>query len=131
MQRSVLYPGFFDWRKDMKRVRNVAASVVLLSLAGLSSTVVQAQENRHVRVINRASSSIRYLYASNIDRNDWEEDLLGDFRVIAPDHYIDASIDDGTGHCLFDLKAVLYDGRTAVTRNFNVCTNDTWTVTDK
>jgi hypothetical protein len=115
----------------MKRTRNIAASALALCLFGLISTVVQAQENRYVRIINRASSSIRYLYASNIDSDDWQEDLLGPFRIVTPNHYIDANIDDGTGHCLYDIKAVLSDGRVAVTRGLNVCTSGSWTVTDE
>ena len=115
----------------MKRVRDIAAFAFALCLVGLTSTTAQAQENRHVRVVNRASSPIQYLYASNVDRETWEEDLLGPSRVLPTNYYIDVNIDDGTGHCLFDLKAVLSDKRVAVTRRFNVCTNDTWTVTEQ
>ena len=102
-------------------------AVVLLGLVSITAAV--AQENRHVRIINRASSPIYHLYASNVDRGGWEEDILG-LDVLPTGEYRDANIDDGTGHCLFDLKAVLGDGRTAVRRNFNVCTGSSWTVTN-
>ena len=115
----------------MKRIRTITVSVVILCLSGLINTALQAQENRRVRVINRASSPIRYLYASNVDRGTWEEDILGPLRVIASGNYMDVNIDDGSGHCLYDVRAVLYDGREAVTRNLNVCTSGSWTVTDK
>ncbi len=115
----------------MKRIRQIAISVVALCLFGLIGTALQAQENRRVRIINRASSSIQYLYASNVDRRSWEEDILGAWRVIAPGYYRDVNIDDGSGHCLFDIKAVLSDGREAVGRNINVCTSTSWTVYDR
>ena len=94
----------------------------------LAASTGQAYYNRHVRIVNRSSSSIEYLYASNINRRSWEEDLLGPDRVIWPGHYRVANIDDGSGHCLFDLRAVLRDGRVAVSRGFNVCSNSSWTV---
>ena len=106
------------------------AFAVALCLLGLASTDINAQENRRVRIVNQSSSSIRYLYASNVDRNHWEEDILGPMRVIAPGYYINANIDGGTGHCLYDLRAVLADGRQAVRHRFNVCASSSWTVTD-
>jgi hypothetical protein len=112
----------------MKTLRRFAVcATAFCALASLQATA-QSRENRHLRIINRASSTIRYLYASNVDRGTWEEDILGPLQVIAPDHYIDANIDDGSGHCMYDLKAVLQDGRVATSRNVNVCTQDTWTV---
>ena len=102
-----------------------------LCLLALAASTTQAQFNRHVRIVNRSSSTIEYLYASNIDRETWEEDILGQYRVIAPGYYRDANIDDGTYHCRYDLKAVLRDGRVAVSRNFDVCANSSWTVYDR
>jgi hypothetical protein len=109
-------------------MKKILASV--FCLLALASTTTHAQFNRHVRVINRSSSAIEYLYASNIDSRNWEEDMLGPRRVIQPGYYIDANIDDGTDHCRFDIRAVLRDGREAVSRGFNVCSNSTWTVWD-
>ena len=112
----------------MKRI--IAISACVFAICAFASGVAIAEENRHVRIINHASSPIENLYASNVDSDSWEEDLLGLFQFISPNHYLDANIDDGTGHCLYDIKAVLVDGRVATTRGFNVCTNSTWTVTD-
>jgi hypothetical protein len=105
----------------------LTAALCLLSLAG--SQIVNAQENRRVRIVNQSSSAIRYFYASNVDRGTWERDILGPM-VIAPGYYVNVNIDDGSGHCLYDLRAVLADNRQAVRYRFNVCTNSSWTVTD-
>lgn len=105
-------------------------AVIALSFVSLTAAYLHAQEDRHIRVINHASSAIRYLYATNVDRDRWGYDLLGPLNIISPGYYEDFNMDDGTGHCLYDMKAVLFDGRTATSHNFNACTNSTWTVTD-
>lgn len=105
----------------------VASVLCLLSFGGANSN---AAENRRVKIVNRASAPIRYFYASNVDRGNWEEDILGPGRVLFTDHYIWVNIDDGSGHCRYDLRAVLADGRQAVRRNFNVCAESSWTVVD-
>ncbi len=108
----------------------ILVSVCVLLLATIPSTkTVTAQEDRRVRIINRASSSIYHFYASNVDTDDWEEDILGR-ETIPPGRSRIVNIDDGTGHCYYDLKAILSDGRVATKRRFNVCTNLSWTVTN-
>ena len=107
----------------------LVAATILLSTSILSARATSPQEDRRVRIINRASSAIYHFYASNVDSDSWEEDILGN-RTIPPGKSVIVNIDDGTGHCMYDLKAVLRDGREAVRRRFNVCTQESWTVTD-
>ena len=76
----------------------LAASIVLT----VGNAPAQSRENRHMRIVNRSSVTLRYLYASNVDSHSWEEDPLGPFQVILPDQYLDANIDDGSGHGLYD-----------------------------
>ena len=104
--------------------------VLLIAVFALSALAAHAQsgENRVVRVVNEASSPIYHLYVSNVDENNWGPDQLGLFESIDNDHYRTFNMDDGSGHCLFDIKAVLRDGRYAITRRLNVCTQDSWTV---
>lgn len=108
------------------------SKLMLLAIAVLAfgAIVAQAQsgENRVVRVINEASSPIYHLYVSNVDQENWGPDQLGLYESIDTNHYMAFNMDDGSGHCLFDIKAVLRDGRTAITHRLNVCTMDTWTV---
>jgi len=106
----------------------VVACVLVMTTVPSAKTAIP-QENRRVRIINNASSSIYHFYASNVDSESWEEDILGD-KVIPPKKSAMINIDDGTGHCWYDLKAVLHDGRSAIRRKFNVCTQATWTVVD-
>lgn len=107
----------------------LVAACLLFLPATFTAKSAAPQENRRVRVINHASSSIYYFYASNVDTGVWEEDILGT-QTIPPGQSRIVNIDDGTGHCFYDLKAVLADGRKAFRYKFNVCTQASWTVTD-
>jgi hypothetical protein len=91
-------------------------------------SIGQGQFGRRVQIVNRSSSAVEYLHASNTDRPNWDADLLGPMRVIPPGKSIDAAIDDGAGHCRYDLRAVLLDGREVVESGFDVCANLSWTV---
>jgi hypothetical protein len=113
----------------LPRLLILVVACVLVTTTVPSAKTAISQENRRVRIINNASSSIYHFYASNVDSGSWEEDILGD-KVIPPKGSATVNIDDGTGHCWYDLKAVLHDGRSAVRRKFNVCTQATWTVVD-
>src|SRR4051794_39296279 len=97
----------------MRKIRLAAASVLTSCLLAMFAPAIQAQENRNVKIINRASSPIRYLYASNVDNSKWSQDLLGPLNVIFTNYYQIFNLDDSTGHCLYDIKAVLSDGRQA------------------
>jgi hypothetical protein len=105
-----------------KIVRNALYFLILGSFAN------QAQLSRRVQIINRSSSAIEYLHASNSDHPKWDADLLGPMRLIAPGKSVDVRIDDGTGHCRYDLRAVMLDGREAEKTDFDVCANISWTI---
>jgi hypothetical protein len=108
----------------------ILTTVCLIALTTFSSVrTTTAQENRRVKIVNNTSSSIYHFYASNVDRNSWEEDILGE-KTIPPGKTLVVDIDDGTGHCYYDLKAVMYDDRYAIRRKFNVCTAASWTIHD-
>jgi hypothetical protein len=104
----------------------VAVAVLTFCLA--SPSAAQAQD-RHVKVINETSHSMIHFYASNVSRPGWEEDILGR-AVLLPDYWVNVNIDDGTGYCHFDLKAVFSDGSDAIRYNVNVCQVETWTIYD-
>jgi len=111
------------------RMLILVAACVLTWVSSPSAKISIPQENRRVKIINHASSSIYSFYASNVDSDSWEEDILG-VETIPPGQSRIVNIDDGTGHCYYDLKAVLRDGRYAIRRKFNVCTEASWTVTN-
>jgi hypothetical protein len=110
----------------LSSIRLMGLSLFAFSVLGLGT--MQAQD-RHVRVINETSHTLVSFYASNILRPGWEEDILG-LDVLAPGHSVRMNIDDGTGYCWFDLKAVFADGSEAVRYGVNVCRIETSTIYD-
>jgi hypothetical protein len=79
-----------------------------------------SQPDRHVRVINDTQHTMEHFYASNINVNSWQEDILGS-SVLSPGQSANINIDDGTGACEFDFKAVFADGQALVRKDVNVC----------
>jgi hypothetical protein len=97
--------------------------IVTLAAAGLFSMgAVNAASaaNRHVDIINDTGRTMSEFYASATDADDWEEDILGQ-DTLADGEVFDVDIDDGSGACKFDLKAVFTDGTSHVMKAVNVC----------
>jgi hypothetical protein len=85
-------------------------------------------EDRHVRIINETRNDIHEFYASNVGADDWEEDILGADVLPSGDSLV-INIDDGTGYCKFDFRAVFDDGTDLVKHNVNVCEIDSFRYT--
>jgi len=101
-----------------------AHSVAVAALVGLFflATVTPSQaENRNVRIINETSWTMVEFYASNVGADTWEEDILG-YDVLPSGDSIMMDIDDGTGYCLYDFKAVFADGDVLTRERIDVCT---------
>jgi hypothetical protein len=105
------------WGKKMGRGTAIfgIAAAMLLSVTGSATAL-----DRHVRIINNSAYDIREFYASNVGTNDWEEDILG--RDILPSGYsVNINIDDRSGYCRYDFRAIFEDGESVVTEGVNVC----------
>ncbi len=113
----------------MKRVLVAALALTAAAFApGLEyTTTADAQQNRRVRIINNTSYTMISFQASNVRRKSWEEDMLGR-SVVRPGGSFVANINDGTGFCMFDLRAKFQGGRQAERRNVNVCSVSSWTI---
>ena len=101
---------------SMKKVFGAAA--VTLSLA--IGVVAQAEDDRHVRIINETSHTMMRFYASNAGKSSWEEDILGE-STLAPGASVVINIDDGTGYCLYDFKGVFDDKDEVIKSRIDVC----------
>jgi hypothetical protein len=86
-------------------------------------------KNRRVTVENLSSQSVKNLYASPVTADTWEEDMLGS-EVMPPNSRRAANIDNGTTECMYDLKAVMMDGKEHVRRRVNVCAVSRWVIGD-
>ena len=97
-------------------------------LFALGATSQASAADRHVRIINKTSYTMVRFYASRSSTSDWEEDILGD-DVLRSGSSVRINIDDGTGACIYDFKAVFADGDTVIKKKVNVCEISTFTFT--
>jgi len=94
----------------------------------LTATTANAYD-RNVFIRNNTSETMLSFYASNVDADDWQEDILRT-GVLRPGERVKVLIDDGLGYCRYDLKAVFMDGSSAIRRRVNVCRVSSWTIND-
>jgi len=97
-----------------------AATTTAFAIAGLLLATSAQAADRHVRIINETRHTMVHFYASNTAANTWEEDILGR-SVLPAGQDVNINIDDGTGHCHFDFKAVFDDGDSVVKHDIDVC----------
>ncbi|HEY7556809.1 MAG TPA: hypothetical protein VIH18_18570 [Candidatus Binatia bacterium] len=109
------------------KVATGVVSPFLIVLCLLAGSAYADTLNRHVRVHNNSSYVMTELRASNVRRTDWEEDILG-VRTLPPGRSINVNIDDGSGHCRYDLKARFGSGAEVVRWNVDVCTVTDWRI---
>lgn len=102
-----------------KRIRMGLAVAVFAASSVLTATTASA-EDRRVRIINETGHTIVRFYASNVGANSWEEDILGR-DVLRPGESVTVNVDDGTGYCKYDFKAVFDDGDSLVRQGIDVC----------
>lgn len=103
------------------RAALLRASLALTALvAGLAFVGDASAADRRVRIINDTSVDMREFYASNVDTSSWEEDILGKSLLPAGSSVM-INIDDGTGACLFDFRAIFVDGDVLEDDSINVC----------
>jgi len=99
-------------------VRNALLSGVAVGFLVVSLPAAAA--DRNVDVINNTKKTIKEFYASRTKLNSWQENIIkGD--PIEPGETQPVDIDDGSGGCKFDFKAVFSDGDEAVNENVDVC----------
>ena len=105
-------------------VRSLAALALALLLAVPANAATAV--DRHVVIVNHTHHALVQFYASNQDVDSWQEDILGE-DTLDPGERVRINIDDGTGHCIYDFKAVFDDGDVLIRRKINVCKVGTYT----
>lgn len=103
-----------------------AAAAVAAAIPGQAAT---DDKNRVVTIENLSSQTVREVYASPVENDTWEEDMLGS-DVLPSGESMRFDIDNGTNECMYDLKAVMANDKEYVRRKVNVCTVSTWVIGD-
>ncbi|MFN3687160.1 hypothetical protein [Salinarimonas sp.] len=120
------------WRassKDLTMKTNALrlASAIALGLSAFALPMTEASAlDRRVEIVNRTGYTMVEFYASNQDRTTWEEDILG-ASVLPSGRSVVIDIDDASGYCMFDFKAVFDDGDEVEEFGVNVCEVATFT----
>ena len=98
----------------------IIAALVVTGFLAVSASTAASAANRHVDIVNDTGKTMSEFYASATGTDDWEEDILGE-DTLDNGGVFDIDIDDGTGACKFDFKAVFTDGTSHVRRAVDVC----------
>jgi hypothetical protein len=110
----------------MRKLLDVTALAAFL----LAMTAVEASAyDRHVVIVNDTSYTIVEFYASSTGVKSWEEDILGS-DVLYSGQQVRINIDDGTGYCKYDFRAVYEDGDVSISKGVNVCEIGRFTYND-
>lgn len=98
-------------------------AVACMSLVAAGST--QAA-NRHVDIVNKTGMTLTHFHASTTGTREWEDDILGSDTIVDGAKF-DIDIDDGSGACRYDFKAVFEGGGELIKNDINVCQVTTFT----
>ncbi|MDO6588698.1 MULTISPECIES: hypothetical protein [Rhodobacterales] len=98
----------------------LAATVALGASGCVETSTASSGMNRNVLIVNNTGGTIWRFYGSRTSTNSWEEDILGS-SILASGSSVNIDFNDGTGSCMFDLKAEFRDGSSVVRNNVNVC----------
>src|SRR5215217_604420 len=116
-ERITSAAGLFEATRDI--MKTSSAALLALAISTLCATGAFAADRR-VLINNYTSYDMVEFYASNKGTNSWENDILG--RSILPaGNSVVINIDDGSGYCKYDFRAVFEDGDELVRYDNNVC----------
>lgn len=113
----------------MISIRSTVLAACMTGLIALGAVTQASAADRHVVIKNKTSYTMVRFYASRSSTSDWEEDILGD-SVLRSGKSVRINIDDGTGACIYDFKAVFSNGNEATRGKINVCEIGEYTYTD-
>lgn len=101
---------------------------LILALAFVSMMFSAAlAQNRVVTIINDTGVTMTHFYATNRDQRNWGRDWFGN-AVLPSGNSVNLNIDDGTGYCIYDFRALFADGDEVTRYGFNVCELGSWRV---
>jgi len=101
-------------------VADAAVQQVLRTSVRTSEATAQDSFNRDVRVHNQTGWTMTYVYAASTGSETWGGDLLRS-RTLAPGDSLVMTINDGSGACRYDLRAVFDNGEALRRNNIDVC----------
>lgn len=108
-------------------IRTVLAGLALASAFAVAPAY--AEDDLVFMLDNKSSSDIQEFYASPVNVDNWEEDILGQ-DILEAGNFARITIGDGRSVCSYDLKVVFSDGEEMEEREINLCETGSYTVSD-
>ncbi|MBD8066446.1 hypothetical protein IC608_13300 [Devosia sp. PTR5] len=102
----------------------------LAALALVAGSFPALAETVEFTVINDSSRALHYFYTTPANEDSWGDDLLGDEGTLEAGYQATATIGDGSDQCVYDFKFVMEDGSELVEPAVDICTLDSYTITD-
>lgn len=99
-----------------------ATAAAILIAGGIAHASSNDGLNRHVVLHNTTDTTIYHIYATNSGSSNWLNDTLASNEVMVSDEEMNYNMDDGTGYCLYDIKAVFRNGEVRTGYKLNMCT---------
>jgi hypothetical protein len=96
-------------------------------VAGSFDQAAAQRYDRRIEIINRTNLTIRTVNSTNVGRSDWGVDLLGN-AVIPPGRRMVINVEDRSGYCRYDFRAVFSNGRQITRHGVNVCEVGRWVI---
>ena len=101
----------------------MASRLITLALAVVAAAGTGAADERPLRVNNLADATIIRLYVSPSGAEDWGADVLAS-GMLEPGESMLLDYDDGSGTCVFDVKAVYTTDEESILSEVNFCEID-------
>ena len=100
--------------------------LVLAGCTAVQTPHMPDGQNRVVDIVNTTDLPLQFT-ALNAERRglNRQPSIEGD---VAANYYLTLNFDDGSGACLFDLRAEFSSGQGAEAKRFNTCTDVSWVV---
>jgi hypothetical protein len=106
----------------------ISAILTAVSVASAFWVAPAFAEDLVFMLDNQSSTNVREFYASAVDVDDWEEDILGQ-DILATGNFARITIRDSET-CEYDLRIVFEDDDAVEERNIDLCSTGSYTVTD-
>lgn len=101
-----------------------------LVAAVLVAGALPAAAQTEFTIINNSAVDLHYFYTTPSNDESWGEDLLANLGVLEAGFQATATIDDGSGECVYDFKFQGENGEELIVNEVDICSLASYTLED-
>ena len=113
-----------------RRLMTAAALVAAVAAAPAAAQRSADGNDRRILIENQASQAIVYVRGSPVAASSFGADRIPE-RTLGHGDSAVVDFDNGSGDCMYDLRATLADGSHVDRMNVNVCQASQWRIGDR